>query len=95
MKEHPVFQQLPYQNLVDIFTRAAQGNWRAIKVIGLYHDDVMKIEPIEDTASSRFGWIDHAPRNIRNPGMFIMANPGSRARIRGLANTWRQSSEAL
>ena len=49
MKEHPVFQKLPYQNLVDIITRAAPENWKAIYVIGLYHDDVMKIETFSTT----------------------------------------------
>ncbi len=44
MKDHPVFQTLPYQKLVDLITPNAPENWKELYVIGLYHDDVMKIE---------------------------------------------------
>lgn len=44
MKDHPVFQKLPYQGLVDLIAPNAPEGWNELYVIGLYHDDVMKIE---------------------------------------------------
>lgn len=44
MEDHPVFQKLPYQELVDLIVPNAPEDWKELYVIGLYHDDVMKIE---------------------------------------------------
>ncbi len=44
MKDHPVFQKIPYQNLVDLIIINAPEDWKELYVIGLNHDDVMKIE---------------------------------------------------
>lgn len=51
MKDHPVFQELQYQNLVDLITPNAPEGWKELYVVGLYHDDVMKIET--------FSWVEN------------------------------------
>jgi len=44
MKDHPVYQKIPYQNLVDLIIINAPEDWKELFVIGLNHDDVLKIE---------------------------------------------------
>lgn len=60
MIDHPVFQELPYQDLVDLITPNAPEDWRELYVIGLYHDDVMKIETFS-RAENGTGWQKYQP----------------------------------